>query len=328
MKLLLLGGPKFLGRALVDAALARGHELTLFNRGRTNPELYPEVEKLRGDREGGLEALRGRGWDAVIDTSGYVPHVVRATGKALVESGRYCFVSSISAYADFSGPVQETSPLAPLGDQPADELLADFGNYGALKALCEEAVSATFDDRALVVRPGLIVGPHDPTGRFTYWPHRAARGGDVLAPSPPERKVQFIDVRDLAEWIAGLCERGVGGTFNATNTGIAWGELLETCAAAAPDGARPTWVTDEFLFEHEVGEWMELPLWIGDPSSQGLHRADVSRALAAGLRFRPLVDTVRATLEQAEPVPGVGLAPDREAALLRAWHDGSGRHAG
>ena len=328
MKLLLLGGPKFLGRAVVDGALARGHEVSMFNRGRTNPELYTEVERLRGDREGGLETLRGRSWDAVVDTSGYVPHVVRATGETLVDSGLYCFVSSISVYSDLSGPVTETSPLAPLGDHPADELLPDYENYGSLKALCEHAVRATFHDRALVVRPGLIVGPHDPTGRFTYWPHRVSRGGDVLAPGPPERTVQFIDVRDLGEWIVGLCERGAGGTFNATNTGIGWGKLLETCAAAAPDGASPTWVTDEFLFAHEVGEWMELPLWIGDPGSQGLHRADVSRALVEGLRFRPLDDTVLATLEQAEPVPGAGLTPDREAALLRAWHGRGGGHGG
>jgi 2'-hydroxyisoflavone reductase len=320
VKLLLLGGPKFLGRAVVDAALARGHELTLFNRGRTNPALYPQVEKLRGDRGGALEALRGRSWDAVVDTSGYVPHAVRASAEALAESGLYCFVSSISVYADFSGRVSETSPLAPLGDHPADELLAGFENFGALKALCEKAVQATFDDRALVVRPGLIVGPHDPTGRFTYWPHRAARGGVVLAPGPPERKVQFIDVRDLGAWIVELCERGVGGILNATTTGIAWGELLSTCAGAAPDGLRLVWVTDEFLLEHEVGEWMELPLWLGDPGSQGLHRADVSRAVADGLRFRPLADTIRATLEQAELVNGVGLTPDREAALLQEWH--------
>jgi 2'-hydroxyisoflavone reductase len=320
VRLLLLGGPNFLGRAVVDAALERGHELTLFNRGRTNPELYPEVEKLRGAREGALEPLRGQSWEAVVDTSGHIPRVVQASAEALAESDRYCFVSSVSVYADLSGPVSETSPLAPLGDHPADELLAGFENYGALKALCEQAVQATFHDRALIVRPGLIVGPHDPTGRFTYWPHRVARGGDVLAPGPPERTVQFVDVRDLGAWIVELCERGVGGTFNATNAGIAWGELLATCAADAQDGQRLAWVTDEFLREHDVGEWIELPLWIADPAWRGIHQADISQALAEGLRFRPLVDTVRATLEQAQPVEGVGLTAEREAALLAKWH--------
>jgi 2'-hydroxyisoflavone reductase len=167
----------------------------------------------------------------VIDTSGYVPHVVRASAEALSDSGPYCFVSSISVYADFSRPPNEESALAPLGTDPIDELTSDFSNYGALKALCETAVADVFGDRALVVRPGLIVGPHDPTGRFTYWPHRVARGGDVLAPAPPERLAQFIDVRDLAAWIVDLCERDVAGTFNATNQGVPWGELLETVAA-------------------------------------------------------------------------------------------------
>jgi 2'-hydroxyisoflavone reductase len=319
VRLLLLGGATFLGRPVVEAALARGHELTLFNRGRTNPHLYPEVEKLRGAREGALEPLRGRTWDAVVDTSGHLPHVVRASAEALADSGRYCFVSSVSVYADFSGPVTETSPLAPLGDYPADELLPGFENYGALKALCEQAVLATFHDRGLIVRPGLIVGPHDPTGRFTYWPHRVARGGDVLAPGPPERTVQFVDVRDLGAWIVELCERGAGGTFNATNSGIAWAELLAACAAGAPDGQRPVWVTDDFLREHDVGEWIELPLWLADPASQGMMQADVAQALAAGLRFRPLVDTVWATLERAQPVEGVGLTAEREATLLAEW---------
>ena len=198
MKLLLLGGPRFLGRAITDAALARGHELTFFNRGRTNPELYPEVERIVGDRNDDLGALAGRAWDAVVDTCGYLPCVVRASAEALSGSGLYCFVSSVSVYADFSEPDERGSPVAQLGDLPDDEVTGE--TYGPLKALCEDAVREVFDERALVVRPGLIVGPHDPTGRFTYWPHRVARGGEVLAPGPPERPTQVIDVRDLAEW--------------------------------------------------------------------------------------------------------------------------------
>jgi 2'-hydroxyisoflavone reductase len=320
VKLLLLGGPRFLGRAVTDAALERGHDLTFFNRGRTNAELYREVEKLRGDRAEDLSALAGREWDAVVDTSGYVPGLVRASAEALAGSGLYCFVSSISVYADFAEPVHEESPVARLGDGPIDALAPDFSNYGALKALCEDATREVFGDRALVVRPGLIVGPHDPTGRFTYWPHRLARGGEVLAPAPPEDPTQFVDVRDLGEWIVDLCERRVGGTFNATNEGVAWGELLETCRAVAGPAAEITWVPDEFLLEHEVGEWMELPLWIADPAMAAADRADVSRALAEGLRFRRVEDTVHATLELAVTTDAAGLAPEKEAAILTAWH--------
>ena len=203
---------------------------------------------------------------------------------------------------------------------PIDELTPDFANYGALKALCEAAAVDVFGDRALVVRPGLIVGPHDPTGRFTYWPHRIARGGDVIAPAPPERRTQFIDVRDLAAWMVDICERGVAGTFNATNAGVSWGELLETCRIVAGSDARPVWVPDAFLTEHEVGEWMELPLWLADPAMAAADEAVIDRALAAGLRFRPLEDTVRGTLDEATTTDAAGLAPEREAALLADWH--------
>ena len=312
MRLLILGGTKFLGRAVAEAALARGHELTLFNRGETNPELFPEAERLRGDRTVDLSALEDLEWDAVIDPSGYVPAAVRATAELLHGSGRYVFVSTISVYADFSSGPDEESPVAELGDAPADELAADYSNYGPLKALCEAEVERVLGERSLVVRPGLIVGPHDPTGRFTYWARRLARGGETLAPAPPARRVQFVDVRDLAEWIVAAVERDLGGTYNATNEGVPWGELLA--------GADVTWVPDEFLQEHEVGPWLELPLWIADPAMTGLHATDVSRALAAGLRFRPLPETIAGAAE-APAVDGVGLTPEREAALLSAWHE-------
>jgi 2'-hydroxyisoflavone reductase len=320
LKLLLLGGPRFLGRAFADAALERGHELTFFNRGRTNTELYPDVERLLGDRDGDLTALAGRMWDAVLDTSGYVPGVVRASAEALVGSGHYCFVSSISVYADFARPVDEESPVAVPGDDPVDRLTETYSNYGALKALCETAVEETFGGRALNVRPGLIVGPHDPTGRFTYWPSRIARGGEVLAVAPPERLTQVIDVRNLAEWLVSLCEQGTSGTFNATHPGVSWAELLEASVAITGADARITWVSEEFLLENEVGEWMEVPLWLAGPANAYADRVDVSRAVAAGLRFRPLADTIRATLELAAPAEGAGLAPEREAALLAKWH--------
>ena len=320
MRLLVLGGPRFLGRALADAALAGGHELAFFNRGRTNSDLYPKAERLVGDRAGDLGALAGRVWDAVVDTSGYQPSVVRASAEALAGSGLYCFVSSISVYADFGRPVDEESSVATLGDLPADEVTDE--SYGPLKALCEDAVRAVFDGSALVIRPGLIVGPHDPTGRFTYWPHRIARGGEVLAPGPPDDPTQFVDVRDLAEWTVDLCERGIGGTFNATNEGVAWGELLETCRTVTESDAEVTWVSDSFLVEQGVGEWMELPLWLTGPENEYADRVDMQRAVDAGLRFRPLDETVTGALQLAATTDAAGLDPGRETALLAKWHDG------
>jgi 2'-hydroxyisoflavone reductase len=320
MKLLVLGGTKFLGRATVEAALARGHEVTLFNRGQTNPDLFPETEKLHGDREHDLAALTGRTWNAVVDPSGYLPGVVRASAEMLAGSvGFYLFVSSLSVYADRSKTMVEGDGLEELRDMPADRLLEDFSNYGALKALAEQAVAETFPDAHANVRPGLIVGPHDPTGRFTYWPHRIARGGDVAAPAPPEDRVQFIDVRDLADWMVGLCERGAGGELNAVNEGVSWLQLLETCREVSGSEASFVWIDGTFLLDHGVEQWMGLPLWIEDEADKGLHRADISRANETGLAHRPLAETVEATLEHAETTEAAGLSPEREAALLEAW---------
>jgi 2'-hydroxyisoflavone reductase len=319
VKLLLLGGPRFLGGAIADAALERGHELTFFNRGTTNPELYPEVERIVGDRKGALDGLSGRQWDAVVDTCGYLPRDVRASAEAVAESGLYCFVSSVSVYADLERPNVEDDALAELGDLPDDQVTDE--SYGPLKALCEEAAREVFDEHALVVRPGLIAGPYDPTGRFTYWPHRLARGGEVLAPAPPERVTQVIDVRDLAEWIVELCERSVSGTFNATHPGLSWEQLLESCSEVTRSDAAVTWVPDDFLLEHDVGPWMELPLWLPDPRVEDALHADVSRAVATGLRFRPLVDTALGALELAEKTDAAGLTPERENRLLTSWHE-------
>jgi 2'-hydroxyisoflavone reductase len=310
VRILILGGTQFLGRSLSEAALERGHELTLFTRGRTNTDLFPEAEKLRGNRDSGLAALEGRTWDAVVDTSGYVPGIVRDSAEVLRDSGRYVFVSSVSVYADFSIPPVEGNAVADLGNASADELAADSSNYGPLKALCEQAVEEVFGERALIVRPGLIVGPHDPSGRFTYWAQRLRRGGEILAPGPPARNTQFVDVRDLAIWIVDAVEHGLSGTFNATNEGVPWSELLA--------GARVEWVSDDFLREHEVGPWMELPLWLSDPNWAGMHEVDVSRAVASGLRFRPLTETLSGAAG-APAVEGVGLTPEREAELLAAW---------
>lgn len=322
MKILVLGGTKFLGRAAVEAALERGHEVTLFTRGETNPELFREAERLRGDRTADLSALDGREWDVVIDTSGYLPADVRRSVDALRDSvGRYLFVSSVSVYADMSRGPDEDSARGELGDMPEDRMLDDYGNYGPLKAICEDVVREALGDRALIVRPGLIVGPHDPTGRFTYWPHRIARGGEVLVPGPPERTVQFVDVRDLGAWLVDLLERDDRGVYNATRSGIAWSELFEAAVEVTGSGAEAVWIPDAFLLQHEVGEWMELPMWLADPEWVGMNQADVSRAEAAGLTHRSLEETIRGTLDEAEMTEEAGMKPERESELIEAWRN-------
>jgi nucleoside-diphosphate-sugar epimerase len=321
LKLLVLGGTRFLGRATVEAALDRGHEITLLNRGETNPDLFPEAERLRGDRSADLSILAGREWDAAIDPSGYFPAVVRSSAEALRDSvARYLFVSTVSVYADFTEGPREDSPRAELADgHPTDEMLPEYENYGSLKALCEDVVTDVYGDRALIVRPGLIVGPHDPTGRFTYWPHRVAKGGDFLVPAPPDGQAQFVDARDLGAWLLDLCERGASGAFNATHPGVSWVELVDSCIRVAGSDGRPVWVDPDYLAEQGVGEWMELPMWLHDPEWVGMNRTDVSRALAAGLRFRALDDTVRGTLDLAETTDEAGMKPERERELLEAW---------
>jgi 2'-hydroxyisoflavone reductase len=317
VRLLVLGGTAFLGRALVESALERGHEVTLFNRGRTNPELFPEAERLRGDRNEDLSALEGREWDAVVDVATFLPRAVRLATEALRDRvDRYVFVSSISAYADFSTPASEDSPLAQL-ENPESESIED---YGPLKAECERLVQEAFGERALVVRPGLIVGPHDPTDRFTYWPRRVAEGGRMLAPAPPNQPVQFIDVRDLGEWIVAAIEAGRSGVYNVTGEPTTFEALLDECMRVSGD-VEIVWVPPERLVEAEVGEWMELPLWIVTPEFAGMQRTDVSKALRDGLRFRPLEETIRDTLawdaERTTPrAQGVGLTAERERELL------------
>jgi len=296
----------------VEDALARGHEVTLFNRGQTNPELFPEAEKLHGDRDGELSSLEGRSWDAVVDTCGYFPRIVRASAEALSGSvGQYTFISTISVYADLSQPVTESSPLATIEDETLEEFGPEFEYYGPLKALSERAVQDVFGERALIVRPGFIVGPHDPSDRFTYWPVRVARGGPMLAPGPPERPFQFIDVRDLAAWILRMVEEGRGGLFNATNEGVPLGELLAEADVA--------WAPDEWLVEQGVGE-EDLPLWSPTLEFSALHAADVSAALATGLTFRPAEETFRDTLawREADAELATGMSAEREAELLAA----------
>jgi 2'-hydroxyisoflavone reductase len=336
MKLLIIGGTVFLGRSLVDSALAQGHEVTLFNRGQHNPELYPAVEKLRGDRDGDLAALRGRRWDAALDTCGYVPRVVRASAELLAGAvDHYTFVSSISVYAHFRAVGQdESAPVGTLENPTVEEITGE--TYGPLKALCEQAAEQAMPGRVLNIRPGLIVGPHDDSERFTYWVRRVAQGGEVLAPGRPMRHVQVIDVRDLAEWTLRMVEQSQVGVYNATGPDyqLTMTRLLDVCRDVSRSDARITWVDEAFLAEKEVGPWIEVPLWIpeSDLDMVGFSDVDCGRAIGAGLAFRDLQATVRDTLawdaarpnQELEPArafqPRAGLKPEREAELLAAWH--------
>ncbi len=324
MHLLILGGTIFLGRSLVEAALLRGHQVTLFNRGKHNPDLYPDVERVRGDRNADLSTLRHRAFDAVIDTCGYRPDQVAASADALgaiVE--HYIFISSISVYRAFP-PDHSVDEDAPRGE--------GSDGYGPAKARCEDVLLDALPGRVACVRPGLIVGPHDPTDRFTYWPRRIAHGGHVLAPGRPERHVQFIDVRDLGDWCVRLAESRTAGTFNAVSSpaALSMKGLLDTCAMVADAPTRVTWVPDADLLAAGVEPWTEIPLWIPetDPDHGGMLLADNRRATAAGLTCRPVVDTVRATLEwdraqgawQGDsPIRIAPLTEDREADILARY---------
>jgi 2'-hydroxyisoflavone reductase len=336
MKLLILGGTLFLGRHVTEAALARGDSVTLFNRGKTGPDLFPGAERIRGDRATDLAALAGRTWDAVVDTCGYLPRVVGASAAALREScEHYTFISSISAYAAPAPPgADEDAPLAEIDETLADEFTAE--RYGALKALGERAVEQEFPGRSLIVRSGLLVGPYDPTQRLRHWVRRIAAGGDVLAPGSPARAVQLIDARDLAEWILNMAQRRESGTFNVSGpaTPLSMGPLLERIASITGSDARFVWVGEKFLLEHGVAPWAELPIWLPEDMN-GILEISIERALMSGLRFRPLDETIRDVIAWEDQQPSVSgdnlasgaptsgeLSRAREVELLEEWSRG------
>jgi 2'-hydroxyisoflavone reductase len=309
MRLLVLGGTLFLGRHLVDAALARGHAVTTFTRGKHPGPWGAAVTSLTGDRDPrtapGLASLDAGRWDAVIDTSGYVPRVVDASAALLAgRTARYLFVSSVSVYADTSRPgLDESAEVAVLEDAASEDVPK---HYGALKAACERVVEERYGTRATVVRPGLIVGPHDDTDRFGYWPARFVhprllgdRPAQAVVPAPADRPVQVIDARDLAAWILDLVERDLPGTFNACSPAEQWtfGDVIAACMEASPAPPAPAWVDEATLLAHHVPPWTGLPLWIpaSERDAAGFMAIDASRARSAGLATRPLADTVRDT---------------------------------
>jgi 2'-hydroxyisoflavone reductase len=326
--ILILGGTGFLGPALVEAARSRGDTVTLFNRGKTNPGRFTDVEQLHGDRDGQLDALKGRRWDVAIDTSGYVPRVVKMSADLLAPAvDRYVFVSSISAYEEtIPAGSDEGAPTAALTDPATEDVRAA---YGALKAACERAAEAAMPGRVLVVRPGLIVGPGDPTDRFTYWPVRLSEGGDVLAPGTGDDPIQVIDVRDLGNWMVEMADRRATGIFNAVGPArrTSMREMLDACQPASGPKATLTWVPWPFLEKEKVEPWSDMPVWIpsGTPDS-GMSQVSIARAVAAGLRFRPLAETARDTLSWWNGLPAerraklrAGITRERERQVLAAW---------
>jgi 2'-hydroxyisoflavone reductase len=334
LKILILGGTRFLGLHMTAYALARGHTLSFFNRGKTKTDRYPEVERIKGDRNGEIDGLKDREWDAVIDNSGYVPRHVKLSAELLAPKVKqYVFVSSISVYPNFAQPRDEKSEVAKLADENVEKV--DGETYGPLKALCEQAAMKAFEGRGSVIRPGLIVGPDDNTDRFTYWPARAARGGEFIAPGSPGDAFQIIDVRDLAAFSIHSIENSLTGTYNLVSDpdDFKFGELTDACVVSAKKRAKPAvapravYLPIEFLEKHEVAPWSEMPAWLPAKGDEAAFAGTSNvAARAKGLEITPLKTTVDDTLawhltrpaeEQAKLKSGI--AAEKEAAVLAAW---------
>lgn len=329
LKILILGGTGFLGPHMVESALARGHQVTLFNRGKTSPEMFPNLETIIGDRNDNLEGLKGRQWDIVFDNSASVPRWVRQSAQVLHgQVGSYWFTSSVSVYRDFRQVGQDESyPLIELDDPTVEEVRGD--TYGGMKALCEQAVQEIFAERAIIVRPTLIIGPLDKTDRFTYWPVRLARGGTVLAPGTRDNPVQYIDARDLSAWAIRMAESGHHGVYNAAGPAQPEGmaTMLEGIARGVGSEAELIWVDAAFLSQHKVRPWSDMPVWIpteGDYT--GFSSISNQAALDCGLTFRPVAASARDTLDWFRTLPTErqaslksGLSAEREAEVLALW---------
>ena len=330
-KILVLGGTGFIGPHMVREALRRGHEITLFNRGKTNNTLFPDVELLKGDRNNGLDGLKGRQWDAVIDNSGYVPRHVADSARLLSPLvSHYLFISSISAYASFAEPNDEDSALATMPDETVEEVTGE--TYGPMKALCEQrAATEIGEDRLTILRPTYICGPGDHTDRFSYWPVRTMEGGEMLWPGTPKDKIQIIDVRDLANFVVDAIEQTITGTFNTVTPAGSYsiGELLTDSMAVTATEVNPTWVSVRFIEQQNVAERGMLPIWsppIGDFA--GVPFVKGERAVAKGLRNRPVRETARDLISWWKTLPEertqtlrAGPDAEREAELLALWHE-------
>jgi 2'-hydroxyisoflavone reductase len=329
MKILFLGGTQFVGRHMVEAALARGHEVTLFNRGVTNPGLFPQVELLRGDRDGHMDALEGRRWDAAVDVNGYVPRLVRDSAVLLKGSvGQYIFVSTGSVY-DFSAMKpfsDETSPLVHIEDESTEDWNGPA--YGGLKVLCENVVQDIYPDSSAILRLGVVAGPYDPTDRVTYWVTRAAQGGEMLTPGGPERRIQFIDARDLANFTMIVIERQLRGIFNTLGNSVSWQHFLDASKDAIQSDARYTWVDDMSFLQKNVNlrarDFGTIPMLV-PAEYEAIMTARSTRALDAGMVFRSCLNTARDVLAWDKTRPAdearmAGLSASQEADLLLKWH--------
>ncbi|MFE6501999.1 NAD-dependent epimerase/dehydratase family protein [Kitasatospora sp. NPDC057738] len=320
MRILVIGGTRFIGFHFAEAALAAGHEVTVLHRGRSGAGLLPDATHLIADRDADLSALRGRSWDATVDLCAYFPRQVRELAAALDPgaAGRYLLVSSLSVYDAPAAPgFAEDSPLLPADGPEAAEVTAE--SYGVLKVQCERAAREAFGPQTLLIRPTYVIGPRDYTHRFDHWVQRLARGGEVLAPGRPDAPLQVVDVRDLIAWMLGLLAQGARGAYHAaTPPPFGMGDLLDAVAAAvAPSGTTLTWVSEDFLRAAGVPE-RALPLWPAAPEIRATSTADPAAALATGLTLRPVAETAR-DIRPFEPLPDA-LTPEREAELLAAWH--------
>ena len=331
LRILILGGTGFIGPFQVRYALERGHAVTLFNRGRSNPGLFPDVETLIGDRNGQLDALEGRSWDVVIDNSRSNPDWVRMSAEFLKDSvDRYFYVSSRSAYSDTSRvPMTSDAPTFTY-ESAGVPRGSDRLPYGLAKALSEREAQRVFGDRANIVRPGLIIGPQDQTDRFTYWPVRIHRGGEVLAPGDPSDPVQIIDVRDFTEWMIRMAETGHTGVYNGVGpaTPRPMAELLYGIRAVTTAETTFTWVNHDFLVRIGIRPYSDMPVWMPPTDGrQGFARFDLTPEIEAGLTFRPLAVTTMDTLEyhfsrppERQAALRAGISAEREAQVLEAWH--------
>ncbi len=316
-----------MGLHTVKKALANGHNVTLFNRGETNPDIFPELEKLTGDRDGKLDALKGRKWDCVVDTCGYFPRIVKQSAELLKDAvGQYIFISTISVYNEEGvETLDEGSELLTIEDETIEEINGE--TYGPLKVLCEKAIVDVYKDRALIIRPGLIIGPDDPTDRFTHWPRRMSEGGKVLCPDLPDQPTQFIDVRDLADFTIKMAEKKAAGIYNATGPDyeILLNDFFTTCHKLCGEKADLIWVADKFLQKQDVAPYMDIPLWVsGDTKPYTIMRTDCRRAISQGLKFRPLEETIGDTMAWHKTRPEeidyrCGLKPDKEKEIIAKW---------